>query len=164
RLYISGAARVDGRRFRSSHVAAAEKNRAAWPRGEATLEHEDNGIKGDVVDGYKAETNLRIATNGAWMNQLLHPFSLDLRFHVQKGEVLHMQTDQLDTSDLPVVNPPNNQYLLSFPDGKIVAGATHETAKTLTPALSTTGMHFLLDQGLQMAPGLKEASIVETRI
>src|SRR5699024_11570559 len=79
-------------------------------------------------------------------------------------EVLHMQTDQLDTSDLPVVNPPNNQYLLSFPDGKIVAGATHETAKTLTPALSTTGMHFLLDQGLQMAPELKEASIVETRI
>src|SRR5699024_6144352 len=62
------------------------------------------------------------------------------------------------------VNPPNNQYLLSFPDGKIVAGATHETAKTLTPALSTTGMHFLLDQGLQMATGLKEASIVETRI
>src|SRR5699024_5094133 len=163
-LYISGAARVDGRQLRSSLIRGAMKNGAAWLSGEATLEHENNVIKGVEVDGEKLESDLVIATNGAWMNQLLHPFSLDLRFHVQKGEVLHMQTDQLDTSDLPVVNPPNTQYLLSFPDSKIVAGATHETAKTLTPVLSTTGMHFLLDQGLQMAPGLKEASIVETRI
>src|SRR5699024_571133 len=43
-------------------------------------------------------------------------------------------------------------------------GATHVTAKTLTPVLSTTGMHFLLDQGLQMAPGVRDASNVETRI
>src|SRR5699024_6134782 len=132
-LYTAGAAGVDGRQLRSCLIRGAMKNGAAWISGEATLEHENNVIKGVEVDGEKLESDLVIATNGAWMNQLLHPFSLDLRFHVQTGEVLHMQTYQLDTSDLPVVNPPNNQYLLSFPDGKIVAGATHESAKTLTP-------------------------------
>src|SRR5699024_11310727 len=61
-LYISGAARVDGRQLRSSLIRGAMKNGAAWLSGEATLEHENNVIKGVEVDGEKLESDLVIAT------------------------------------------------------------------------------------------------------
>ncbi|HLQ96899.1 MAG TPA: FAD-dependent oxidoreductase [Pseudogracilibacillus sp.] len=163
-LSISGAARVDGSQLRSSLIQGAIHYGATWINGDAALQHQQSTVTGVEVNGEAVKSDLVIATNGAWMNRLLAPLSITLPFHVQKGEIVHMHTDQLETSNLPVVNPPNNQYLLSFSDGRIVAGATHETATSLTPALSTTGMHYLLEQGLYMAPGLAEASIVETRV
>lgn len=163
-LSISGAARVDGSQLRTALIQGAMHYGAKWINGNAFLHHQQSTVTGVEVNGETITSDLVIATNGAWMNRLLESLSINLPFHVQKGEIVHMHTDQLETSDLPVINPPNNQYLLSFSGGKIVAGATHETAKSLTPSLSTTGMHFLLEQGLEMAPGLADASIVETRV
>src|SRR5699024_12164131 len=50
-LYISGAARVDGRQLRSALIRVAMKNGAAWLSGAATLAQERNVKKRDEVDG-----------------------------------------------------------------------------------------------------------------
>jgi len=79
--------------------------------------------------------------------------------------LLHLQISETNTSEMPVVMPPNNQYILPVDQGRIIAGATHQTVRgELNPTLSTEGAHYILDQLLNMAPRLNTTRIVDFRV
>lgn len=61
--------------------------------------------------------------------------------------------------------PPSDQYILSFDNGRIVAGATHENDAGLDDLRVTAGgQHEVLSKALAVAPGLADAAAVETRV
>lgn len=163
-LFIEGAARVDGRALRKSLIQACVKRGAQYIEGEAELILSGNEIAGVKVASKTIHADMTIATNGVWMPELLSPLGINMNINAQKGEIIHLREETIDTSVLPVVMPPNNQYLLCFDDGRVVIGATHENSIDFNTKNTAGGIHYVLDQALQVAPSLSNWTIAETRV
>ncbi|OKO88716.1 Glycine oxidase ThiO [Geobacillus proteiniphilus] len=163
-LYVSGAARVNGRAVRDALINAAQKRGAAYIRGNARLLFEGSRIIGVEVDGATYAAEAVIVTAGAWAGELLEPLGIKLLVTPQKGQLIHLEHPEYDTSHWPVVMPPNNQYMLAFPGGRIVIGTTHEDEAGMDIRPTAGGMHELLDKALAIAPGLSTWTYIETRV
>ncbi|MFP7169941.1 FAD-binding oxidoreductase [Terribacillus sp. 7520-G] len=162
-VHVSGAARVDGRALRNSLHRAAKKYNARFITADARLSMKAGQIS--VIAGDEEWTPDQVAvTAGAWADQLLEPLGYSLQVSFQKAQICHLQLQAAKTEEWPVIMPPNDQYLLAFPDGRIVAGATHENDAEMDTSITAGGVHEVLTKALQLAPGLAEASMAETRV
>jgi D-amino-acid dehydrogenase len=163
-VHVSGAARVDGRALRHALMQGAKKRGATIIQGDAKLTYQGKQITGAVVHGETFEADTVIATSGAWMDELLQP--LGVSFHVvpQRAQIMHLQVTEHDTAKWPVIMPPNDQYMLSFPDRRIVIGATHEYDVGFDHRVTAGGIHEILTKAIEVAPGLASSTVLETRV
>ncbi len=92
--------------------------------------------------------------------------ALGLTFQVthQRAQIIHLRYHHLETGGWPVVMPPNNSYLLTFDDNKIVVGATRTDEVEFDYRNTTAGIHEMLGKALEVAPGLDDSSVIETRV
>jgi D-amino-acid dehydrogenase len=58
----------------------------------------------------------------------------------------------------------DGNYLVPWPDGRIVAGATHESTTGFDARTTTEGVASVLDNALTLAPGLADATLDEVRV
>lgn len=163
-VYVSGAARVNGRALRQALLNAAKKHGAKFIQGSAEIELHDSTITGVRVDGKQYNGNHVIITAGAWADQLLSPLGVELQLSAQKAQIVHLQLENTQTNQWPVVMPPNDQYILAFDNGRVVVGATHEDHKSFDCRVTAGGMHEVLSKALSVAPGLQDSTFVETRV
>lgn len=163
-VYISGGARVNGRALRDAMVNAAKTWGATIITGEASLEYKGNQVSGITVNAKTFEADQVIVTGGAWAKELLEPLGVHFIVKPQKAQIVHLELLDTDTSDWPVVMPPNNQYLLAFEGGRVVVGATHEDEKGFDTRVTPGGLHEIFDKALMIAPGLADSRVVETRV
>ncbi|MBE1554038.1 NAD(P)/FAD-dependent oxidoreductase [Sporosarcina limicola] len=163
-VQISGAARVNGRALRNALVNAAKKHGAIFVNGSAQLIHVNNEVTGVRVDGndYTAETV--IVTAGAWADELLKPLGINLQVSGQKAQIVHLQLEQTETADWPVVMPPTDQYILAFDAGRVVIGATHEDGMEFDQRVTAGGLHEVVGKALEVAPGLADGTFIEARV
>ncbi|MFX3673400.1 MAG: NAD(P)/FAD-dependent oxidoreductase [Paenisporosarcina sp.] len=163
-VHVSGAARVNGRALRQALVNAAKKNGATFILGSAEIKHADLCVSGVQVGDVHYPADCVIVTAGAWADELLSPLELNLQLTAQKAQIVHLQLENKDTGDWPVVMPPNDQYILSFENGQIVIGATHEDHMNFDMRVTAGGLHEVFDKALSVAPGLSDSTFVETRV
>ncbi|MBS4205413.1 NAD(P)/FAD-dependent oxidoreductase [Lederbergia citrea] len=163
-VHISGAARVNGRALRQALVNAAKKHGAKFVHGEAKLDHENNQVNGVRVGENFFSANQVIVTAGAWASELLSPLGINLQVRGQKAQIVHLQLENTQTADWPVVIPPNDQYILAFDDGQVVIGATHEDDVNFDRRVTAGGLHEIFDKALAVAPGLADATFIEARV
>lgn len=163
-VHISGAARVNGRAMRQALVNAAKKHGAVIRTGNAALLHTGNKVNGVTIDGDTLFADETIITTGAWGNELLAPLGVNFLVTFQKAQIVHLHLEHTDTSDLPVVMPPNDQYILTFENGRVVIGATHENDTGFDYRVTAGGLHEVFDKALSVAPGLSAGTMVETRV
>ncbi|WP_243291585.1 FAD-dependent oxidoreductase [Bacillus sp. FJAT-47783] len=163
-LHVSGAARVNGRALREALLRAVKKRGAQFYDGEAELVSDQQQIKGVKVNDEFIEGDQVIVTAGAWAKELFSPLGLHFLVSPQKAQIVHLHVPEMNTNDWPVVMPPNNQYLLAFEDGRIVVGATHEDDVGFDLRVTAGGLEEVLTKALTVAPGLKESTVVETRV
>ncbi len=160
---VSGAARVDGRALRNALQQAARKYNARFVSAEAQLSMKGGRIV--VTAGNEEWTpDQVVVTAGAWAGQLLEPLGYQMQVSFQKAQICHLQLHNAKTHDWPVIIPPNDQYLLAFPDGRIIAGATHENNEVMDTEITAGGVQEVLSKAINLAPGLAEASLTETRV
>ncbi len=162
-LHISGAARVNGRALRNALLESAKSRGAQFIQGNASLIYQGTMITGVEVDGKALHADTVIAASGAWMHELIAPLGVQFRVRPQKAQIIHLQLPGAHVAQWPVVMPPSNQYLLTFSD-RIIIGATHENHKGFDYRPTAGGINETLTRALEVAPGLEEASIMETRI
>ena len=153
-LYVSGAARVDGRSIGEALVRAAVKLGATKITGNASLI-----LAGDKVGGVRTEAGAFyadsiVSAGGAWASELFEPLGLALDVVPQKAQILQLQSSGQDMGAWPVAMVPFGQYIVPFEDGRIVAGATHENGVGFDSKLTAGGIHHILDKTLDAAPGL----------
>src|SRR5699024_4788582 len=100
-----------------------------------------NDVTGMEIQGKNHPAEMTIAANGVWMNDLLKSLEPTVLFQAQKGELLHLQSSLFSSgTSLPVIKPPNNQYILPLNNEEFIAGATHQTARhSLNPSLTAEG-------------------------
>ncbi|MBE4908437.1 FAD-binding oxidoreductase [Bacillus luteolus] len=163
-VHISGAARVNGRALRNALVKGAEKHGAEVLQGNARLEIEAGKVVGVTVGSDSFLGEKVIVTAGAWAKELIRPLGIEFLVDAQKAQIVHLQVDEHETAELPVVMPPNDQYIVAFDEGKIVIGATHENDKGFDKRVTVGGLHEVLDKALGVAPGLEESTVSETRV
>ncbi|KON85255.1 oxidoreductase [Rossellomorea marisflavi] len=159
-VHVSGAARVDGRAICKALLSAAEKRGAIIRKGNARLLKKGTGI---MLDDERIEADRVIVTAGVWVKELFAPLGIDVDVTSQKAQIIHLNEADADTDEWPVVMPPNDQYLLAFPEGRIVAGATHEN-DAVNGRVTAGGMLEILSKAMAIAPGLHESEVLETRV
>ncbi|OZU87544.1 FAD-dependent oxidoreductase [Virgibacillus indicus] len=163
-VHVSGAARVDGRKLREALIRGAKKHGATFISWDASIVHDGNQVIGVKANGTTIKANTVIAATGAWMNELFEPLEINFNITPQRAQIMHINVGDLDTSALPVVMPPSNQYLLGFDDKRIVAGSTHEDEAGFDYHTTIGGQHEILSKALEFAPGLASGTHLETRV
>ena len=163
-LHIEGAARLDGRLLAAALLRAARRKGAAVETGMAQLVRKGDRVTGVATPQGTVEADAVVVAGGVWAAPLLASFGLRLPIDAQRGQILHLRLPATATGHWPVVLPQSNYYLLSFDDSRIVAGATREDGTGLDYRVTACGQRTLLDQALKLAPGLADATVVETRI
>lgn len=158
-VHVSGGGRVDGRRLRQALLTAASRRRVETIEGRAELTE-----RGLLVSGEPRHADKVIVAAGAWSAEVVAPLGTRLAVEPQRGQISHFELPGTDTSAWPVVLPESSHYLLAFPGSRIVAGATRETGSGFDYRITAAGQHEVLAHALTVAPGLAEATLLETRI
>ncbi|GAM15522.1 NAD(P)/FAD-dependent oxidoreductase [Mesobacillus selenatarsenatis] len=163
-VHVSGGARVNGRLLRLALLNAAQKHGASLVEGDAQLECAGENVTGVYLRDTRYEADKIIITAGAWAPELLKPLGMNLSIAPQKAQIIHLKLEGSGTGSWPVVMPPNNQYILAFDGGRVVIGATHEDEMGFDSRPTLGGMHEIIDKGLTVAPGLADATYLETKV
>ncbi|TFB13110.1 FAD-binding oxidoreductase [Filobacillus milosensis] len=163
-VYVSGGARVDGRAMRDALLRAAEKHGAKVIHGSAEFITDTNQVQGVYVNGESIKADQVIDTSGAWAKQLAEPLGLNFKVTHQRAQIIHLDLPDTETKDWPVIMPPNNAYILSFEQGRVVIGATRTDEVEFDYRTTTGAIHEILGKGLEVAPGLDDSSLVEARV
>lgn len=161
-LYVSGAARVNGRALRDALIRGAKKHGAIFVHGSASLVTEKTVVSGVEVNGDVLKADAVCVTAGAWAATLFEPLNIHLQIRGQKAQIAHLTVEE-ETKDWPVVMPPTNQYMVPFADGTIAVGATYEDGRDDVD-VTVGGLHEIFDKALIVAPELKQATFTATKI
>ncbi|WP_222264580.1 NAD(P)/FAD-dependent oxidoreductase [Modestobacter marinus] len=167
-LWTGGVGRVDGRLFRDAAVAATGHTGGSWRAGRATLVASGGRVRGVRVDGEELAADVVVLAAGAWSAQLLAPLGVALGVGPMRGQILHVQVSGPDTAAWPTVmtlgEEHGRHYLLAFPGGRVVVGATREAGAGFDHRVTAAGQRQVLDAALTLAPGLADATVLETRL
>lgn len=165
-LYVSGAARVDGKQLTEAMRRVAIQRGVQYIEGDAELHVEAGKIKGVRVANTILEADEVVVCAGAWSNQLLQPLGINVHVSYQKAQIMHLRAEeQKDTDAWPVIMPPNDQYLLAFADSKVVIGATHENnVKDYNLSPTVAGMQEIMEKGLTAANGISNCRFTEVKV
>ncbi|WP_232819186.1 FAD-binding oxidoreductase [Homoserinimonas sp. OAct 916] len=163
-LHISGGARVDGRALRNGLLKAAESLGATMATGRARLEPVDGRMPRLSVDSRTIMADAIVVAAGAWTNDLLAPLGRRIGLSAQRGQITHLRIEGIETAHWPSVLPMTDHYLVAFDDSRIVAGATREGDSGFDPRVTAGGQREVLKAALAVAPGLANATIIETRV
>ena len=124
----------------------------------------DGRVRGARVGGRMIEADRVVVTAGAWAPGLLRPLGIALPIALQRGQIMHLRLAGLDTADWPVVLPQSDHYLVGCEGGRIVVGATRETGAGFDYRVTAGGQAEVLARALSVAPGLGDATVIETRV
>ncbi len=162
-LWIGGAGRVDGRQIRDSLLAAAASYGATQIIGAALLDHAGSKVTGVTVGSESVAADAVVVAAGAWTGQVCAPVGWQLPVGPQRGQIIHVEIPGAQTESWPVILPPADPYLLAFPGSRVVFGATRELAG-FDYRTTVGGVGAMLAKAMDVAPGLAEATLLETRI
>jgi D-amino-acid dehydrogenase len=95
---------------------------------------------------------------------LAERLGLELPVSALRGQLLHLELPRVDTASWPVVLGFGLNYLLGFPQSRIVAGATREADAGQDARCTAAGVHAVLQNALRLAPGLADATFSEMRV
>ena len=166
-LFNPAARRIDGR------VLNAALRRAAVSRGLRVVDGSVTGLETDgrnrVVTGVVTSQGTVPAgavalAGGAWTAALSHILGVSLPVTPLKGQIIHLSLPSTDSRAWPIVQPVLGYYLVPWPGGRVACGGTMEAEAGFDHRVTADGVHQLLRECLRTAPGLAQATVVETRV
>lgn len=166
-LWIEGGARVDGRTVRDALVEAGRRHGGRTVTAHATLV-DDGRVRLSGGPGGSGDQELRtdavVLAGGVWTNELLAALGLRIPVAPQRGQITHLTIPGVDTTHWPSVHPLSHHYLVAFDGSRVAVGATRETGSGFDARVTAGGQLQVLRDALSIAPGLADATVVETRV
>lgn len=156
---VPGGGRVDGHVFRNALLAGARNNGTKIVGGSVRLTDEC----AVVVDGERHQADIVIAAAGAWTNRLLEPLGIAVPVKPQRGQITHLHLPGVSTSGWPTIHK-GDHYMVAFNDSRVAVGATRESGTGFDPRVTAGGQASVLGKALATAPGLNDATLIETRV
>ena len=163
------AARVDGRRMARALQGAARYH------GAEILEESvlricrgtDGAAQGVETKAGTHRAGKIVLAGGAWSAEFGEQLDLRLPIAPQRGQIAHLQLPEESapaTEDWPIVGAYRGHYLVSWPERRVVAGATREPDTGTDHRQTAGGTAEVLREALRVAPGLADATFLEQRI
>lgn len=164
-IYSRVAARVDGRLLNRALLTAAEARGLVVRQGSVErLVLEGGAVKGIAIGGETIAAGAVAIAGGAWSEVFARQLGVTIPVAPQRGQIIHLGLRGTDTSRWPVVSAFHHHYMVSWPDSRVVAGATRETGSGFTPHTTAAGVREVLSEALRVAPGLASSEIREIRV
>lgn len=164
-IHSRRAARVDGRLLNRALRAAAEGRGLVIRRGAVdALARDGEAITGVVAGGVRVGAGAVAIAGGAWSDAFAAQLGVRIPVAPQRGQIIHLGLHGVDTVRWPMVNAFHHHYLVSWPDSRVVAGATRETGSGFAPHTTAQGVREVLSEALRVAPGLAGAEVREIRV
>ncbi len=159
------AARVEGTRLNAALRAAAEKGGldVRYASVERLILESGRVVGVATTDKLISSGNVVIA-GGAWSPKFGEQLGVQIPVEPQRGQILHLEVPNNNTSGWPMVSAFRGHYLVPWPHGQAVAGATRETGSGFAPYPTVQGVSETLAEALRVAPGLADAEIKEIRV
>jgi len=159
------AGRVDGRLLAQALRRAGERRGLRVRHGSVTrLLIERQRLAGAIVDGETLAASSVVIAGGAWSPAFAAQLGIELPVAPQRGQIIHLRLRGRPTHDWPIISGFRGHYIVAWPAGRIVVGATRETGAGFEPTLTAGGVREVLSEALRVAPGLAPAEIVEMRV
>jgi len=157
-------ARVDGRRFTDAmRTAAVEDGLRVRKERVKRVTIADDTVSGVITADESYNASRVVVTAGAWSSGLLANLGVSVEITPVRGQIAHLGVDA-DTAGWEMAQDGDGNYLVPWPDGRIVAGATHESTTGFDARTTTEGVASVLDNALTLAPGLADATLDEVRV
>jgi D-amino-acid dehydrogenase len=163
-VHCAGAARIDGRRLLAALRARVLARGGELRHGSAALWIRGGRVLGASVDGEGVGADAVVVAGGAWSSLALAPLGIELPVWPQRGQLVHLDVPGHATGRWPVVLGFAHQYLIAFPESRVVAGATREDGVGYDHRATAGGVRAVLDEALRLAPALRSATLLETRV
>jgi D-amino-acid dehydrogenase len=116
------------------------------------------------VEGRAVGADVVVCATGAWTYAWDDVEGVNVPVYPQRGQIVHLDMAPAPTGGWPIVTGFGSHYLLSFPQSRVVVGATREDHAGYDYRVTAGGQAEVLREALRVAPGLAAASVVETRI
>jgi D-amino-acid dehydrogenase len=162
-IHCTRDARIDGR------LLAAALRRVALALGLEIREAEvsdfsigHGAVRSVMVDGDAVPAGHVVIAAGAWSKALGEEIGVRVPVEPQRGQIIHLDLPDTDTSNWPLVRAFRGHYMVPWP-GRAVVGATRESAG-FAPRTTLAGIMEVLSEAARVAPGLKGASVAEVRV
>lgn len=162
-IHIPGAARVNGRSLRDALRNAAVKHGVVALQGSAAVSRDGEQVS-VTFDGTTVTPEAVVIAGGAWSPALAEAIGFSLPLYPQRGQIIHLDLPDADTSRWPILEWFGSHYILTFPTNRVVAGATREHDSGYDVRMTAGGVLEVLDVALSVAPGLASATLAEVRI
>lgn len=162
--YSAPAARVDGRSMTAALLDAARDAGLTAKHGTVNMvESVGNRVTAVVVEGESVACDAAVIAGGAWTPPLAARLGVTIPVAPVRGQIVHLRLVGVATGSWPIVSPILSQYIVPFPDGRVVVGATVEPDAGFDARPTAAGMRQLFSEMLRLAPGLGDATFVEIR-
>lgn len=165
-LFITGGGRVDGRTLRDAILTGAHAYGARLVHDSArTISTGHRGGTWKVGTTSATEDfDAIVVAGGARSTEMLQRLGHSVAITAQRGQLIHLGLHGINTSPWPTVHPLDHHYITPFDGGRVVIGATREDGVGFDVRATAAGQHQVLSDALRIAPGLAEATVVETRV
>jgi D-amino-acid dehydrogenase len=164
-IYYRDACRVDGRLLAAAMLRAAEASGLARRAASVdALEISSGRVTGIQLGAEKVQGGAVVIAGGAWSPAFGKQLGVTIGVEPQRGQIAHWDIAPAPAEEWPIVGAFHGHYMLTFPHGRVVTGATRETGSGYVPRSSAAGIREVIDEALRVAPGLAEARLLELRV
>ena len=164
-IYYQSAARVDGRLMAAAlHKGATHHGLTSRTGNAERLLLDGDRVVGVVVDGEEVGAGAVVIAGGAWSHAFEEQLGVRIGVEPQRGQIMHWDLSPTETAAWPIVGAFQGHYIVTWPGGRVVTGATRETGSGFVPESSAVGIREVIDEGLRVAPGLARARLLEIRV
>jgi D-amino-acid dehydrogenase len=165
-MWYSGAARVDGRYLAKALLqAGAYHGLLSREATVATLQLTQGRATGvELSDGTVLSAGSVVIAGGAWSPNFGQQLGIQIPVAPQRGQIIHWDMAPAATGDWPIINAFHGHYIVCWPNGRVVTGATRESGSGFAAHTTAVGIREVIDEGLRVAPGLAQAKLHEVRV
>lgn len=164
-LFITGGGRVDGRTLRDAVLTGTKAYGAGLVADTArTITAGPSGTWSVRTTSAVEDFDAIVIAGGARSSEILERLGHTVAITAQRGQLMHLSLHGTNTSPWPTIHPLDHHYITPFDGGRVVVGATREDGVGFDVRATAAGQKQVLDDALRIAPGLAEATILETRV
>lgn len=163
-LLVTGGGRVDGRMLCDGLLTAAVVCGAELVRDSVVGLTPSQGTWTVTTTAARIGVDAVVVAAGARSAEILARLGHTVAISPQRGQLIHLSLRGANTSRWPTVHPLGPHYITPFDSGRIVIGATREDGTGFDVRPTAAGQKQVLDDALSIAPGLADATLLETRV
>lgn len=164
-FYHRTAARVDGRMLCEALTQAAVAHGLLLRHASAEKLLLYNGqVNGVEIEGEAILADKVAIAGGAWSPMFGEQLGVQIPIAPQRGQIIHLHLEGQETAAWPVIHPFHGHYMVCWPGGRVVVGATRESDSGFAPYPTAAGVREVLDEALRVAPGLHNGRLADIRV